>query len=305
MLKKLKRLSLFLVFSGALGFNHPSLAHNLDKIAAIVNDEVITQQELSKATQSLYARFVGSDVDPSQVDMSAFKKQVLDRLIYEKLQLQLAKQYGISAEDAEIKEAIEEMRARGLSKVQAQSKAFKEETKNELIISKLQQKEVSSGIGVSDTEIETLLKSPVVQSNQNTRYRIRHLLIAAPKAEAQKQMDVVLSELKKGVDFAKLATQYSNADTALVGGDLGFRTLGELPTLFVKHVPGMGLHQVKGPIESESGLHLIQLVSKQQEGAGVLNRQKASNMIYQRKMDEALQAWLRRLRDAAYVKIVS
>lgn len=272
-------------------------ADELDRIVAIVNEDIVTQRELGQTTADLYARFEKSgEVDLQQIDEEAFKKQVLDRLIYEKLQLQQAQLLGLIIDKAELDEAIASSGAKG-------KPAIQEQIKNDLMIGKLQQKEINDNIKVSDAEIDMFLKSAALQDDRSIQYHLKSLLIEGSGVEVKQKAAEISKALQRGADFSKLAIEYSNADNALSGGDLGFRTLDEVPTVFAKKVPNMHINQVLGPIRSPSGLHFVKLMAKREQADFKINRQRAMQIIYQRKSDELLRIWLRRLRDAAYVKI--
>lgn len=251
----------------------------LDRVVAIVNNEAIPESELNKQMQFFLSEL--RQTEPNLPPQNILKKQVLDKLVLEKLQLQKAKETGISVPDAEIDKAMEDIASRNnMSLKQLQTaqeergvplEKFREAIKNQIIISRLQQRELGQNVHVTPEEIDQFLNSAKGQDQSGAEYRLTHILIplgeGGSRAEnrAKTQVDSLTKQIKNGEDFSKLAVQYSSSESA-PGGDLGFRKAPELPTLFAEVVPSLKLGEVRGPIRNEGGYHFIKLVEKRIDG---------------------------------------
>jgi len=299
----------------------------LDRMVASVNDEAITESELKRQTELLLVRL--RQTETPLPALPVLHKQLLEKMIMEKLQLQLAAAEGIEVDEKTLNQAIQEIASRdGLSVSQMQEflveqgipvEQFRQTIKTELTLSKIQQKELGHRINISKTEVEHFLKSPAGQDHSGVEYRLGHILIPLPESPSAEQLQAVerqataiVKELKAGADFAKVAIAKSAGQQALSGGDLGWRQADEVPTIFAKLTPTLRVGEVYGPIRDASGFHIIKLLSKRSigepsesnaKGDGDSLRHKAMEKLYQRKFEEILVAWLRRLRSDAEIKI--
>jgi peptidyl-prolyl cis-trans isomerase SurA len=294
----------------------------LDRVVAIVNNEAIPESALDRQMQLIMVRIKQGNMNAPPEDQ--LRKQLLDRMILEKLQLQKAKEVSVIVEEAELNSAISDIAKRDqltlldLKKsVEGQGipfSQFRDTIKTELTILKLQHRELGQTITVSNAEIEQFLKSPGAQDQNNTEYHLAHILIPLPEMHtermdlhAKKEAAEIIQKLNQGADFSELAIAKSSASNALQGGDLGWRKTPELPTLFAKIVPSLSVGTIHGPIRNDSGYHIIKLIDKRIDGIQAINsetfRNKAKDILTQRKMDERLGVWLRRLRDDSEVVI--
>jgi peptidyl-prolyl cis-trans isomerase SurA len=249
----------------------------LDKIVAIVNNDIITNAELIQNKKMILSRI---NLERTALpEDSILKRQILNQMIVDKLQLQLAVNAGIEVETQSLNTAIREiakeekmtleefqnkLKSKGIS-----VEKFRKHLQEEMTIDRLRQREVGREIVVSSADIDGFLNSPVGQDQSGTEYRLQHILLSTPDsptpqaiAKVKQQADDVLSELKSGADFAKMAMSKSAGQQALHGGDLGWRKIGEIPTLFVKYIPTMPLNGIIGPIQSSNGFHIVKLVDK-------------------------------------------
>lgn len=298
--------------------------NSLDRIVAVVNHDAIPESELNRQLQLLLVRLRQSDM--TLPPLSQLRKQVLDKMILEKLQLQMAKESKLEIEENTLKQAIDDIAGRdGLSVTQMKKfleeqgisfAQFNDSIKNEILLSKLQHREVGQSITISNQDVEQFLKSPAGLDQSGVEYRMGHILISLPETAssekivaAEKRAKELVNQLNKGADFSQIAMAKSAGPQALNGGDLGFRKVQELPTLFAKLAPTLGAGQVLGPIRNESGFHIIKLLEKRLENSNTTNvspqdlRTKAQEVIYQRRFEEKLATWLRRIRDEAEVQI--
>lgn len=267
-------LSLFLLLLPATQLVAKTAVIPLDKIIAIVDDSIITQIELDDRvkliTQQLKQR--GSRL-PSP---DTLRKQILERLILEKLQLEMAKKTGIHINDEMVNRVIANIaRENRLSmdkfrKVLAKDgykfSEFRENIRREVTISRLRKIRVENKINISEQEIDNFLNQSGNGKSSAKEYRLSHILIATPEAAtpeqitaAEKKAKKVLADLQKGADFSQKAIAVSNDELALKGGDLGWRKTAQLPTFLTSVVSKMRKNEIKGPLRSASGFHIIKL----------------------------------------------
>lgn len=247
----------------------------LDRIVAVVDDDVITRTELNDKLDSVEKQLRQQNVALPGED--TLRKQVLERLILTHIQLQLAARSGIQVDDDTLNRTISTVAAQNkltlsefrnvLERDGVDFAQFREEMRDEIILRKLRQRQVDSRITVTNQEIDNLLATQKRQGNISDEYRIGHILIALPEAATPKQIQAarekaqtVLSELRHGADFGKTAITFSDGQQALDGGDLGWRRAGELPTMFSDVVLQLKVGEISDLIRSSSGFHIIKLL---------------------------------------------
>jgi len=245
-----------------------------DAIIAVVNSEVITRQELLDRMQLLERRLKSQNIQmpPPQ----EFQRQVLERMIVDMAQLQLAKESGIRIDDATLDRAIARIAEQNKMTVQqfrtqleregAPFKVFRDEIREEIIMQRLREREVDNKVQVSESEIDNYLAAQAGASQGQQEYGVSHILVRIPEnataeqiAERRRRAEGVLLQLQSGGDFAKLAATYSDASDALSGGDLGWRNADRLPQLFVDTIARMKQGEVSPLIKSSNGFHIIKL----------------------------------------------
>ena len=271
-----KQITLIVVLSIFLPFQVIA-SNSLDQVVAIVNNEVITKLELNK-----YTEILTSNIDTENMQLPSkdiLNKQILTKMILDKIQLQLANATGITTDDQEINASIQEIAEdekltltefkRNLEKKGIDFSDFRKYIKNELTFATLRQRELAHDLTVSSADIDSFLNSPIGQDQSGAEYRLGHILLSIPDAATpqtitsiQKQAKQIITELKNDGDFAKIAMAKSAGQQALKGGDLGWRRISAIPTIFVEYVPSMKLNEIFGPIRSSSGFHIIKLNGK-------------------------------------------
>jgi peptidyl-prolyl cis-trans isomerase SurA len=252
-------------------------AQPLDKVVAVVNDGVITASELDAQVETLRQQIAGKNMQLPPEDV--LRKQVLQHLIDVDLQLQLAKRNDISVDNTDLNEAIgriaennklsltalrEEIEKQGLS-----WETYRENVRKEMLITRMQQKAVGQEIVVSTQQVEDYLKTFQQDKKINEQtYHLQNIVIPLPEEPSTEQVKKakakalsLLAKIKQGDDFNRLAIAESSGEYALEGGDLGERHLAELPEVFAKHVVGMEVGQILGPLRTGNGFQLIQLVA--------------------------------------------
>ena len=251
---------------------HAQAARLLDRIVAIVDEQVITQYELEQRSDEIKRQLRAPVTDERQAQ--ALRKQVLDRMIIEKIQLQMAARMGISIDDIALNRTLERLAAtnnldldglrRALETDGIRFERFREQTRKELVIQQLQQRLVANKVTVSDLEIEQMIADSRKQEAANLRYKLRHILVGTPGEatpeqvkQAREKVDRILQRLQDGDNFSQVAVEESSGRNALQGGDLGWRARSELPESFVAALAEISINEVTAPIRSPSGFHLL------------------------------------------------
>ncbi|HZW50491.1 MAG TPA: peptidylprolyl isomerase, partial [Rudaea sp.] len=224
--------------------------------------------------------------------------QVLESLIMLRLQVARAKDTGIRVSDADIDQAVQRVaehnkitvdQLRGsLASEHMSFEDFRNHLRDQLLVQRLQQRVVQGQSNVSDSEIDILLASNSLKSGE---VRLRHILIGLPNgadasqiAAARAKADEVKAKIDGGMDFTTAAIQYSSAQDALQGGDLGWRRYDEVPEAFANLVEGMKPGDVSQPLRGPSGFHIVKLVDKRAEGKQVVTEYHARHILI--KVDE-------------------
>ena len=263
--------------------------YELDRIIAVVDDDVVLQSELDRQMAKVRAQLQQQGTPPPP--NTVLERQVMERLILQKIQLQLADQMGVVADDEILERAIRDIAARNnLSLAEFRNILqqegynfgdFREDIRRELTITRLQQREVENRVRVSQNEVELFLSNESTGEDDEQEYRLRHILVstsAHSTDRARLRLVEAQERLAAGEDFTAVAASLSDGQQALEGGDLGFRKSGELPTLFADVVPTMQVGDVSDVINSPSGFHLIKL-DEIRQGEKVLVDQTAARHI--------------------------
>lgn len=257
----------------------PSLAlavEPLDKVVAIVNDNVITASELNTQVHIFRQQLESKNMEvPAEI---VLQKQVLQRLIDVDLQLQMAKSNNLTIEDSDLNQALEKIATDNhLSLTQLREavtreglgwEAFRENIRKEMLIHQLQQKSVSHEVVVSAQQVDNYLKTSQQQNKQAQQtYHVQNLIIPLGQEPsnqqfkaAQEKAVTLLKKLRQGADFDNLAVAESTSEFVLETGDLGERHLHELPAVFAARVVHMKAGEISQPIRTGNGFQLIKLV---------------------------------------------
>lgn len=248
-------------------------AQPLDRIAAVVDEDVILQSELQRAIANIKAQYAGRENQLPPEDV--LSRQVLERLVLVKLQVARAQGSGIRVSDQELNQAMNSIAQQNGSNLDALRQRlahdginfndFRASVRDEITVQRLRQSFAQSRISVSEGEVDAALKQQATVGNQ---YHLAHILIALPDganadqiATGQKKADGVKTLLDKGeLDFNAAAVRYSDSPNALEGGDLGWRSLDEIPQAFAQMMEKMKPGEVVGPIRGPSGFQLLKLV---------------------------------------------
>jgi len=248
----------------------------LDHIVVVVNDDVITNTMLNNRIKDFKKQLELSQL--SRIEPETLKKQVLERMIRDTIQIQQAKQFGLTVDDLMLNRMLEQLAKSNDMSLETfrdtieteglDYTRFREQTRDELIIKQLQQRIVASKISVSDQEVQQYIEQNETLDSSKISYHLRHILISTPEAatpddikKAKLDAESVYKKIAAGSKFEDMAIKYSTGRNALKGGDLGERKANELPQLFVNAVKNLGPGEASQPVKSASGFHLLQLVS--------------------------------------------
>jgi peptidyl-prolyl cis-trans isomerase SurA len=282
-----------LIILGGLLLNPATAAQtSLDRIVAIVDESVITRRELASRIKLVKIDFQQSQRKLPQDDI--LQRQVLEALINDSLLLQEARRRGIKITDGQLNQTMQRMARQNQMNLSDFRNAliadgldydkYRETVRQELVITTLRRQYSQRNATISDAEVDEFIEQSG-DENANFEYRLSHILIALPDAAspetvgaAQQTAQEIMSRLDQGEEFDQLANTFSAGDTALQGGDLGWRKKAEIPSLFTSQVLSMKPGGHAGPIRSASGFHIVHL-KEQRDLEQVLSRQTRSRHI--------------------------
>jgi peptidyl-prolyl cis-trans isomerase SurA len=278
-IRTLTKLFIFLSLASASTATIASLKP-LDHIVVIVNDDVITHTMLQNRVEDFRNQLELSQL--SRIEPETLKKQVLERMIRDIIQLQQAKLFGITVDDLMLNRMLEQLAKSNNMSLEVFRETieneginytrFREQTRDELIIKQLQQRMVANKVTISDQEVKQFIEQSESSDSSNITYHLRHILIATPESatpedisKAEQDAEFVYKRLEHGSKFEDLAIKESTGRNALQGGDLGKRKANELPLIFVDAVKNISPGEFSKPVKSASGFHLLYLVSSSNE----------------------------------------
>ncbi|HZX70419.1 MAG TPA: peptidylprolyl isomerase [Rhodanobacter sp.] len=246
----------------------------LDRIVAVVNDDVILQSDLDESVQAIQQQYAGKD--GQLPPMNVLKRQLLSRLILMHLQVQKAQEQGVTISNADVDRAVqgvaqqnkmtpEQLRA-AVQQQGSSFAAFRQQLADQITVQRLHQSVVQSSVSVTDSEIDNLLSSPNYKAGE---VHLAHIQITIPSGAdaaaiqaSQAKADKALAAINGGMDFNAAAIRYSDAADALDGGDLGWRRMDEIPAAFADMVEKMQPGQVSQAMRGPTGFHIIKLIGQ-------------------------------------------
>jgi peptidyl-prolyl cis-trans isomerase SurA len=246
----------------------------LDRVAAIVNDDIVLQSELNQRTAAIYVNIQESGTQPPAKEV--LKKQVLERLISERIQLNIGYNAGVRISENEIDKTMARLAAGSNLSMQdylasanaggTSIKDLRQQIANEMIMMQVQQGSVMRGIHISEQELNNFLNSEEGKLMNSPDIMLGQILISVPSsatvsdiAAAQKKLDEIIVQISQGADFKQLAIANSDDQSALEGGDLGWRKQAQLPSLFTDALEGLEPGEISNPVRSGAGFHLLKL----------------------------------------------
>lgn len=246
----------------------------MDRIIAIVDQGVITEKELIDRTQSVKTQLEkqGTALPPENI----LEKQVLERLIADSLQLQLAAQTGVKVDDTQLDKTIERIAAQNkmsvdefkvvLEKDGIAMRKFREDIRSEITISRLREREVENKLNISEGEIDNYLTTQANRGEEQDEFEISHILIRTPEdaspedlQKAKSKTEQALKKLADGASFEQVSAGFSDASNALEGGSMGWKTGAQLPALFLEVLKPLQAGEVSKPVRSPNGFHILKV----------------------------------------------
>ncbi|HXF80232.1 MAG TPA: peptidylprolyl isomerase [Usitatibacter sp.] len=254
----------------------------VDRIVAVVNDEVITQNDLNERVNLVIRQLQrqGGQIPPSD----QLSRQILERMINDMVQLQLAKENGVKVDDSTLDKTIERIAQENnlsmtdfraaLDRDGVKYPRFREDIRHEILLARLREREVENGIVVTDAEVDTELARESKESSSESEFQLAHVLVMVPQQATPEQIEqrhrravLALSELRRGANFAQVAATYSDAPDALQGGNLGWRPAARLPQLFLETLEKLKPGEVSDVLRSPNGFHIVKLLDKRGKAA--------------------------------------
>jgi peptidyl-prolyl cis-trans isomerase SurA len=245
----------------------------LDRIVAVVNEEVITQQELGARVDFAFRQMRQQGTPPPTREV--IERQLIERLINDRVQMQYARDTGMRIDDAELDRAISRIAADNklslqqlratLEKDGVPFEKFREDIRNEITLSRLREREVAQKIVITESEIDTFIQAQQAQGRAD-EYNVSHILVTVPENATPEQLQTrraraeqALTQLKDGTDFRQVAAAFSDAPEALQGGLIGWRESSRLPGLFLEALQPLKAGELSGLVRSTNGFHILKL----------------------------------------------
>lgn len=266
----------------------------LNRVVAIVNDDVIVESQLESREA-----FVIKQLEEKQTSLPStaqLRQQVLERLVIENLQLQMARQNGINVDDDLLNNSMSTMaRENNLTLAEFRDKLeaegydyadFREQIRNEITIARVRQQMVENRIQVTDQEVDNLLANATRVGDGGREFKLAHILVSVPEGASPEQLQqaetkaqAILDRVRGGADFAETAVAVSDGQQALEGGDLGWRKADKLPSLFTGVVEKMNKGDISDLIRSPSGFHIVKVVDTRGDEQHVVTQTHARHIL--------------------------
>jgi peptidyl-prolyl cis-trans isomerase SurA len=287
----------------------------LDKVIAVVDDDIVLQSELDQRMATIYTQIQQSGTKAPPQDI--LLQQVLDRLISERLQLNIGYNAGIRIGDEELNQALARIASSNkltmeeyIAQIHAQGSTVavvREQIRNEITIMRVQQGKVMRRIRISEQELDNFLNSEEGRFLTSPDVNVGQILLSVPSGTSLEDTDAILARANElqaqaagGTDFRQLAIANSADQSALQGGDLGWRKMAQLPGVFIDAVEQMDIGQVSDPIRSGAGYHLLKLYERRGGGEQLIEQHFARHILVkpnQIRDQETTVALLNELRD--------
>ncbi len=284
LLNLFKLLILSILFTSSLAISAEGAAAKksnevikMDRIIAIVDQSVITEQELADRIRSVSAQLEkqGTALPPQ----NALEKQILERLISDSLQLQLAAQTGLKVDDTQLDKTIERIAEQNkmsvdefktvLEKDGLTMRKFREDIRSEITIARLREREVDNKLNISEGEVDNYLTTQANRGEELDEFEISHILIRTPEdaspedlQKAKTKTQEALNQLTGGTSFAQVSAAFSDTPNALEGGAMGWKSGSQLPTLFLDALKKLQVGEVSTPMRSPNGFHILKLTNR-------------------------------------------
>lgn len=253
----------------------------LDRVVAVVNNEVITLQELATRTRSIARQLRRQNIELPPDDV--LRTQVLERMILDRAQVQMARDFGVRIDEGQVDRAVAGIaRQNNLSVADLRDRldrdgialsVFREDLRTEIAIGRLREREVDARITISEADIDALLAEQGQGTGPGAEFNLAHILLRVPEGASPEQIarqraraDELVRQAQRGIDFARLSASFSDAPEAMSGGALGWRTADRLPELFVQAVAQLKPGEVTQVLRSPNGFHVVKLLDRRDVG---------------------------------------
>lgn len=303
----------------AQNFESTTQRQMLDSVAAVVNDGVIMRSELDEriAQVEQQAQAQGGSLPPR----SQLVEQVLERMIMDEIQLQMASQANLSVDDTELNRQLRSIAESNNMSLDAFADAVeadgmslaevRDDIRREMLMRQVQQRQVSQRVSVSERDVERFLNQQPSQQGQSfiEETRARHLLVELTPTrnenQARARAEQARQRLQQGADFAAVAREFSDdRGSAMNGGELGWVRPGQTVPAFEEAMNSLGPEQLSQPVRSQFGYHVIEVLERRrQDVTEESRREQVRQAIFQRRANEELQTWQREAREQAFVDI--
>lgn len=284
----------FLTFAVILQLPANVSAMELDRIVAIVEEDVVMESELEEQLQRvrIQLRQQGTQMPPTTV----LERQVMERLVLEKIQLQVADRAGVEVTEKALDQAIVDIAKRNdlsieqfreiLTNEGFEISVFREQIRQEITIAKLRKEEVDNRVRVRDSEIENYLRNESNSGADDEEYRLSHILISTPSGATEDEVQAAREKAEKslqriddGEDFEAVAISVSDGQQALEGGDLGWRQGSQIPSLFADSVGTMEVGETSSIIRNSSGFHIVKLTDQRRGEQIMVEQHRARHIL--------------------------
>ena len=272
----------------------PAAPLEIDRIVAVVNNSVITEFELRSRVEQALRQIAGQKTPPPP--RSLLEKQLLERMITEKVLLQIAEDTNIRFDGLVLDRAVAriaqsnnlspEAFRKALEADGIDFKAFREQIRAEMTLSRLREREVDNKLVITDAEIDNFLANPSLNAKQQDEFKLAHILVLTPEgaspeklAELRGKADKALAELKAGADFGQVSAAYSDAQNALQGGVIGWRPEAQLPSLFSLALADLKPGEVSAVLKSGNGFHILKLLDKRGKNVQMVVKQTRARHV--------------------------
>jgi peptidyl-prolyl cis-trans isomerase SurA len=282
--------------AGAQQLASTSGIQTIDHIVAVVNETVVTRHELDEVLKATVRQLQKQGVQPPA--QSVLEKQLLERLILNRVQLQLAKETGLTVSDTELDQTLRRIAQQNnlslpefysaLERDGISFNRFRDEIRDEIILVRLKEREVNNRVNVTEGEVDNFLSTQQGTSAEDDEYRISHILIQVPEratpsqvSERRLRADAALAQLQGGAEFSRVAAEFSEAPDAMEGGLLDWRPGAQLTKKFAEILAPMKPGEITPVIQTQAGLHILKLIDRRgkEEGPAMVNQTRARHIL--------------------------
>ena len=317
----MKKFAVLILLYAVLLFPACLKAEIVDGIVAVVNNEVVTQAELNAILLPLYTQYKSTYSDEELLmKIDEAKKNILYKLIEDKLILQEAHKIGMPATDEEVAERLEQIKSQFSSSEEFKSALasqgltvvdLKEKYREQIMIKKMVNREVRSRVSVTPIEIALFYEKNKDDFNLPAQVKVMTIMIRKSEADPESNTDslkkIKMIELKmaEGEDFTKLAREYSQDPSAVDGGDMGYINKGQMMKKIDEVIFSLQPGEISETIETPVGYHVFKIVEVKEAGAESFDeaRMQIENYLFQEKAKERFDEWMTNLKENAYISV--